>query len=71
VTQTDDREERIVITYNGEINRLDHMIEDLRAMRDRTCEPKNNRNVRYHALSSAISQMSRAADNMRAEDAAP
>jgi hypothetical protein len=60
-----------MITQDREINRLDNMIEDLRAMRDRTCEPKNNRNVRYHALSSAISQITRAAGDMRDEDAAP
>jgi hypothetical protein len=53
--------------YQGDISNLERMIEDVRRIRDRTCEPKSNSNPRYHALSSAVSQLNRAIDDMRAE----
>ena len=55
-------------SYEGDIARLNSFIDELRRIRDRTCEPKNNANPRYHALSSAISQIGRAIDDMHAED---
>ena len=33
------------------------MVEELRAMRHRLCDPKNNSNSRYHAFSSAVSEV--------------
>lgn len=53
--------------HQGDIASLEHMIEDVRRIRDRTCEPKSNSNPRYHALSSAVSQLNRAIDDIRAE----
>lgn len=53
--------------YQNDISSLERMIEEVRRIRDRTCEPKANSNPRYHALSSAVSQLNRAIDDMRAE----
>jgi hypothetical protein len=53
--------------YNSEIERLTAIAEDLRRIRERTCEPKRNTNPRYHALSSAVSSIDRAIADMRAE----
>lgn len=50
-----------------DITRLEQMIDDIRAIRERTCVPKTNTNPRYLALSSAISQLKRAIENLRAE----
>jgi hypothetical protein len=60
-------EEQAMPEDDGDIARLERMIEDVRRIRDRACEPKSNSNPRYHALSSAVSQLNRAIDNMRAE----
>ncbi|OHV56974.1 hypothetical protein [Pseudofrankia sp. BMG5.36] len=57
--------------YADEIARLESMIDELRRTRNRTCEPKNNTNPRYHALSSAVSSLTRAIDHMRAEATVP
>ncbi len=54
---------------NVDIGRLERMIEDLRRMRYRLCEPKNNGNQRYHAFSAAISFLLKVAGDLRAEDA--
>lgn len=43
------------------------MIEEVRAINGRTCEPKDRSNPRYHALSQAVSAFSKAADDMRRE----
>jgi hypothetical protein len=51
-----------------DVTRLEQMIDDIRAIRERTCEPKRNTNPRYLALSSAISQLNRAIEDLRAED---
>lgn len=51
----------------GDIASLERMVEDVRRIRDRTCEPKSNSNPRYHALAAAVSQLTRAIDDMRAE----
>ncbi len=54
-------------TYEKEIARIEALVEDVRAIRDRTCEPKNQSNPRYHALSMAVSGLKKAADDMRRE----
>ena len=36
-------------------------------LRNRLCEPKNNRNPRYHALSAVVSQLGRGIDDLNAE----
>jgi len=55
-------------TYEGEVRRIQAMIEEVRALRQRTCEAKDRSNPRYHALSQAVSALSKAADDMRRED---
>lgn len=52
---------------NEDINRLTRIVEELRAMRNRLCESKNNGNQRYHSFSGAISFLRKAADDLRAE----
>jgi hypothetical protein len=42
------------------------MIEEIRQIRERTCDPKSNQNPRYHALSSAVSSLGKAAKDMAA-----
>lgn len=56
-------------TYAKEIARLEALVEDVRAIRDRTCERKTQSNPRYHALSMAVSGLKKAADDMRREAA--
>lgn len=56
-------------SYDDAIGELRSMQERLRAIRDRTCDPKTKENSRYHGLSSAISGINKAIDNMLAEDA--
>lgn len=56
-------------TYEKEIARIEALVEDVRAIRDRTCAPKNQSNPRYHTLSMAVSWLKEAADDMRREDA--
>jgi hypothetical protein len=55
--------------YDKDIDTLKRMIEDIRSIRDRTCEPKTNENPRYHALSMAISGLNKAIGDMRMEAA--
>lgn len=50
-----------------DINRLRHTVEELRTMRSRLCEPRNNSNPRYHAFSAAISFLLKVTDDLRAE----
>jgi hypothetical protein len=54
-------------SYDAEIARIEAMVEDIRAIRTRTCEPKDRSNPRYHALSMAVSGLLKAADDMRNE----
>jgi hypothetical protein len=54
-------------TYEGELKRIRAMIEEVQAIRERTCEPKDRSIPRYHALSQAVSALSKAADDMRRE----
>jgi hypothetical protein len=49
-----------------DIARLRRMIEEIRQIRERTCDPKSNQNPRYHALSSAVSSLDKAAKDMAA-----
>jgi hypothetical protein len=58
---------RMASGYSEEIAELTRMQDRLRKLRDRLCEPKNNRNPRYHALSAAVSQLGRAIDDLKAE----
>jgi hypothetical protein len=60
-------EDQAMSEYKGDIASLERMIEDVRRIRERTCEPKSDSNRRYHALSAAVSQLNRAIDDMRAE----
>lgn len=55
---------------NADAEHLERMIEDLRRMRYRLCEPRNRDNPRYHAFSRAISALLKVTDDLRAEDAA-
>ncbi len=57
-----------VPTYEPDIGRIESMIQDIRAIRDRTCKPKDRSNPRYHALSAAVSGLMKAASDMRTED---
>ena len=54
--------------YTDYISELQRMQDRLRTIRDMLCDPKNNTNPRYHSLSSAISQISRAIADMQNED---
>jgi hypothetical protein len=55
--------------YDKEIDTLKRMIEEIRRIRYRTCEPKSNANPRYLGMSSAIGGLKKAIDDMRAEAA--
>ena len=54
-------------SYDKEIARIEAMVEDIRVIRNGTCEPKDRSNPRYHALSMAVSGLMKAADDMRKE----
>jgi hypothetical protein len=54
-------------SFEADILTLDQMAEEVRRIRNRTCEPKTNSNPRYLALSNAVSGMRKAADDMRRE----
>ncbi len=54
-------------SYDRELARIDAMVEEIRGIRDRTCQPKDRSNPRYHALSMAVSGLVKAAAHMRAE----
>ena len=54
-------------TDDRDIACIEAMVEGIRAIRARTCEPKNQSNPRYHALSMAVSGLMKAADDMRKE----
>jgi len=58
----------VVSSHSDAINRLQRFIGEIRTIRERTCEPKDNSNPRYHALSTAVSQLNRAIADMRTED---
>jgi hypothetical protein len=50
-----------------DVQRLDRIIDDLRALRTRLCEPKSNQNPRYLQLSSAVSNLLKVRDDLLAE----
>ena len=54
-------------SLNADIERLTRMIEEVRAIRTRTCEPKSNTNPRYLALSNVVTNLKTAVDHMRRE----
>ena len=49
--------------------RLRQIADELRTIRNRTCEPKSNQNPRYHRLSTAVSSVEFAADDIDDEPA--
>lgn len=53
--------------YDDAIGELRLMQERLRAIRERTCDPKTKENDRYHGLSMAVSGINKAIDDMLAE----
>ena len=55
--------------YINEIARIRALMTEIQQIRDRTCEPKNNGNPRYLALSQAVSGLKRARDDMQQEGA--
>jgi hypothetical protein len=50
-----------------DVQRLDRIVDDLRALRTRRCEPKSNENPRYFQLSSAVSNLLKVRDGLLAE----
>lgn len=54
-------------SYEEEIEELRAIQERLRAIRDRTCDPKTNANDRYLGLSNAVSGINKAIDDMLRE----
>ncbi|MHA3700653.1 hypothetical protein ACXR2U_00585 [Jatrophihabitans sp. YIM 134969] len=54
-------------TYDTEIAKLHAMVDDIRRIREGTCEPKANTNPRYLALSAAVSNLNKAIADMQAE----
>lgn len=53
--------------FDAEIDRLEAMIEDIRRIRTKTCEPKANWNPRYLGLSTAVAGINKAIDDMKSE----
>jgi hypothetical protein len=53
---------------SADVRRLEQMISELQAMRTRLCEPKDKSNPRYHAFSLAVTNLRKAADDLRSED---
>lgn len=51
-----------------DVERLEHMIEDLRRLRNR-CEPKSNQNPRYLRYSNAVSALLWIIGDLHAEEA--
>jgi hypothetical protein len=49
----------------GDVERLARMVDEVRAIRTRTCEPKSNTNPRYLALSSVVSNLNKAIEDIR------
>jgi len=54
-------------SYDKEIARIEAMVEDIRTIRNQTCELKHRSNPRYHALSIAVARLVKAADDMQGE----
>ena len=56
-------------SYDEEITKLRAIQENIRSVRNKTCDLKSNQNPRYLDLSNAIAQINRAIDDMLKEDA--
>jgi hypothetical protein len=56
-----------VIHLRSDADELDVMVEKVRRIRSRICELKANTNPRYLALSDVVTNLRRAADDMRSE----
>ena len=54
-------------SYEADVARLEAMKEEVRGIRNRTCEPKANTNRRYLALSNVVTNLTKAVDDMRNE----
>jgi hypothetical protein len=54
--------------YDDSIKELRVIQDRLRAIREKTCDPKSNENPRYLGLSNAVSGITKAIDNMLVED---
>jgi hypothetical protein len=54
-----------VAAHEEDIARIEAMVQDIRAIRDRTCEQKDRSSPRYHALSMSVSGLMKAVDDMR------
>jgi hypothetical protein len=55
--------------YTDVVGEMRAMQERVRSIRTRFCEPKSNSNPRYLALSNVVSNLSRAIEDMQAEQA--
>lgn len=53
--------------YTDVIGEMEKMQDRLRTIRERYCEPKNQDNPRYNALSRAVSSIGSAVKDMQAE----
>jgi hypothetical protein len=53
--------------YDKGIARIQARVEEIRAIRSRTCEPEDASNPRYHALSTAVPALMKAADHVSKE----
>lgn len=54
-------------SLQSDIAELESMLDKVQRIRDRTCEPKANSNPRYHSLSLAVTNLRKAAEDMRTE----
>ena len=54
-------------SYDEAIKELRIIQDQIRTIRERTCDPKSNENARYLGLSNAVSGINKAIDNMLAE----
>ena len=50
--------------YAEDIARLEAIVEDVRRIRTRTCEPKANSNPRYLALSKVVTNLTKAIEDI-------
>jgi len=54
-----------VADHAEDIARLEAIVEEVRRIRTRTCEPKANSNPRYLALSNVVTNLTKAIEDMR------
>lgn len=55
-------------THAVDVAALERMVDDIRAIRERTCDPKSHQNPRYLALSNAVSNLNKAIGQLSQED---